>query len=230
MTAHYLRERGNVLFLILLAVVLFAALSYAVTNSMRGGGKDATPEKLEMQASEILQYATNIENVVTRLRLSQNCRDTQISFENTTVSGYANAGAPSTKNCHVFDQAGGGLSYQSPPAGSGASEYYFSTELVNGIGTSASYSDGADLLILVPNLTLELCTLINNKIDPRVTTSIMIEDSAINLTTNKFTGTYSSSADIDSSFWNFNGVASPEGCRQNTSSGAHYYFKVLLPR
>ena len=59
-------QRGNILFLILLAVVLFAALSYAVTQGMRGGGKDAGPEKFKTLASQILQNVSLMENTMMR--------------------------------------------------------------------------------------------------------------------------------------------------------------------
>ena len=51
------REEGNVLFLILIAVVLFAALSYAVTSSTRSGGGSVSKDKAKSYAAAIVQHA-----------------------------------------------------------------------------------------------------------------------------------------------------------------------------
>ena len=106
-------QAGNILFLILLAVVLFAALSYAVTQSTNGGVKDASPEKLSAQVSEIMNQTAAMDLAITRLR-SRGCSDTQISFQSSAVTtfphnDYSNTNAPDDKSCNVFDQAGAGL-------------------------------------------------------------------------------------------------------------------------
>lgn len=106
-----IRQRGNILFLILLAVVLFAALAYAVTGSQKGQTKDASSEKVKTMSAEILQKATLIENTINRMMLVNGCKDTEISFENTVITSYVNPSAPASKRCHLFDPAGGGLSY-----------------------------------------------------------------------------------------------------------------------
>lgn len=104
-----MRAKGNALFLILIAVALFAALSYAVTQSGRGGaGIDA--EQAQIEASQILQYATALKTATDRLKIINGCSKQEFSFENATVPGYTNAGAPTDKSCHIFDQNGGGLS------------------------------------------------------------------------------------------------------------------------
>jgi hypothetical protein len=63
-------QSGNVLFLILIAVALFAALSYAVSNSNRGSG-DVSAQKAAILAASVIQYADSIYGGISRLRLGQ---------------------------------------------------------------------------------------------------------------------------------------------------------------
>ena len=60
------RERGNALFLILIAVALFAALSYAVTQSGRGSGT-VDRETAMITAGQITQYPAGLRTAITRM-------------------------------------------------------------------------------------------------------------------------------------------------------------------
>ncbi len=107
-------QKGNVLFLILIAVALFAALSYAVTQSTRGGGKsDTSGESAELKASQYLQYGAALKLAVDRMIISGTAP------EDIVVHG-ANAGVACTAgtvNC-VFGPSGGGaveVQYQYDP-------------------------------------------------------------------------------------------------------------------
>ncbi len=121
------RMRGNILFIILLAVVLFAALSYAVTNSIRGGGKDGGDESSKAAAADILSYATLIENEVTRLMLLGNLDWDQINLSHENYFWTSSPGPYSTNirgqnpnciqltlpQCDLFAYFGGTLNRRS---------------------------------------------------------------------------------------------------------------------
>ncbi len=63
-----MKQSGNVLFLILIAVALFAALSYAVTQSGRGGG-NITRETNNLVSSRISQWYSEAQYAFQKMAL-----------------------------------------------------------------------------------------------------------------------------------------------------------------
>lgn len=244
-----LKQSGNILFLILLAVVLFAALSYAVTSSMRGGGNDSSDETAELAASQITQYGALVKAAIDRLRLTNNCRDTQISFQrdwnndgviSNNASDAYNSSSPSDKSCHVFDAAGGAVPYQAASstmldpdlASTGPASYghweTFGLAQIIGIGTDCTSSDCADLILVLRSLKSSVCQKINdgNGITGLPTSGI----TNLGSTLTQFTGTYNyinTGSVLSSSFSN-----KAEGClnRNNAILGNYSYYKVLIAR
>ncbi len=82
---NYSNNKGNALFLILIAVALFAALSYAVTKSSKGSGT-IDKEKAIIEAAQIMEYSAYLESTYTRMVLLGTPRN-QIKYaENSAVS------------------------------------------------------------------------------------------------------------------------------------------------
>ena len=104
-------QKGNALFLILIAVALFAALSYAITQTGRGGGNIAK-EDVTLCLAEIDSHFKTVESAVTRIK-AQGYADHQIdSFstvyknKNGSALGAAN-NACAGEDCRVFADRGG---------------------------------------------------------------------------------------------------------------------------
>ena len=117
--SKYNSQAGNVLFLILIAVVLFAALSYAVTSSSgSGGNKDTSEDKAKLYVAEITQYASAVRTAITWLTATSKCDDTELSFEGPPFDGsdvdYVNPNSPNDFSCHIFHPEGGGVSFRTP--------------------------------------------------------------------------------------------------------------------
>tara|TARA_B100000686_G_scaffold332632_1_gene397606 strand:- start:782 stop:1525 length:744 start_codon:yes stop_codon:yes gene_type:complete len=168
-------QSGNALFLILIAVALFAALSYAVTNSGRGGG-GIDRETAQISSAQVVQYGAAIEQAILRLRLINGCQDTQISFERAPYDGsdtdYFYNNGVSDFSCHVFHPNGGGVAYTDLPAGlNDGSDYFFhSYSCISGVGTGRATSNSdttcnstgtTDLVLFIPSIDLQTCLSIN---------------------------------------------------------------------
>lgn len=143
---------------------MFAALSYAVTSSMRGGGTDASKENAEIAATQILQNATAIEQAIMRARTVEGIPDYGFSLKGSS-SGSAVANATCTVTaCKIFSDQGGGVASVGLPqaawddaakANGGQNTLFVAAKILD-IGT-----DAEDLVINIPHLNLTTCQAVN---------------------------------------------------------------------
>jgi len=223
-------QSGNVLFYILIAVALLAALSYAVTQGGRTGVRSVTRERANVYASEIIEYGNILSQSVSQIRL-RGYQDTEISFENNIVSGYINANCTDDE-CKIFHVNGGGLNFLRPPmnANDGV-DWLFSVNRVIYVGThigGVATSD-LELVAVLQNIDKGVCEQINRKLHG--TSVIPQENDSINLV--KFTGAYSGAWIADSggasgpiagnSAYCFEGNVDPP-------SGTYHYYQVIIAR
>lgn len=159
-------EQGNVLFLILIAVALFAALSYAVTQSSRSGGGSANNETSLISSATVTQYPASIRTAIIRMMVSNNIAASELQFN--APSDFS--ACTSTARC-VFHPSGGGATYAPSPAdvvttGSVQPWVFNGENQVWNVGTSATPPTSAtvEIIALLPNVKDAICNKINTEL------------------------------------------------------------------
>ncbi len=161
-------EKGNVLFLILIAVALFAALSYAVTQSTRSGGGDASKETNLVNAAGITQYPASVKTAITRMVVSSSIDPDSLLFNPPSTFSAFTTTYPATNG--VFHPTGGGATYADAPASvmqsNGAGTWHFNGEnQVTNIGTSGALStSNADVIAFLSGVKKAVCDSIHTKL------------------------------------------------------------------
>lgn len=239
-------EQGNVLFLILIAVALFAALSYAVTQSTRSGGGDASDEGNLVNSAQITQYPASVRTSIVRMviggadvaTLEFNEPD---DFTNcTTINGVQS-------RC-VFHPDGGGATHQNAPGGvmasgtAGAWRFNGENE-INLIGRTSGTEDSptsnsADLIAFLPGVTNGICERINEELGITTVAADIVENGIVydsasdmvnpNGTTDTSIGAGGNTiGGTDAPAFN----AQPFGCfKDGSTTGQNVYYHVLIER
>jgi len=155
-------ESGNVLFLILIAVALFAALSYVVTQSTRSGGGSTEREKNVLSSAQMTQYPTALRTAIIRMVLGG------VAVENIAFNTPATFGSVSVSRL-VFHPQGGGATFQEAPAdlsATGAAPltwYYNIHTRITNIGTDTD-STGNDMIAFLPGVSAGICKQANTQL------------------------------------------------------------------
>jgi hypothetical protein len=152
-------QRGNMLFYILIAIVLFAAISFMVSRMLSGGGDAGSRETAKLGAQSILEYVQKAKITVQDMKL--NGVDTaNLSFLKSGDAGYTTA--PHTNK--VWHPDGGGLPMPQlnrvlvTDTFSPVSGVYMVRNMVENIGSSAD-----DVIISFRGLRKVVCEELNRQ-------------------------------------------------------------------
>lgn len=157
-------QAGNALLIILIAVALFGALTFAITKSRTTFTSATSQEEARILAAEMIQYGDAVRNAVSKLTLVGGARfsgssDTSPSFYTTGVSTDYQTAGPA--RFEVFSKDGGAISYQTPPEDACVSACAY--DFAGGFLIPAVGSDTADdLAMVVQDVDPLVCKRIND--------------------------------------------------------------------
>lgn len=230
-------QRGNAIFAIILGVILFGALTWAVTQANRGQGNLGQTETSLILASQITSNPSSIRQTADLMILKgRTGAELRFNADQSTAAAATTDPTDFDYLANVFNPAGeGGAAWSQPPADSltdltcittlaysvGAAAtgdragcwYYKRNVTLPGIGINAT----ADVVIALPNLKQGVCEQINLKLFGATT----IEASGIALASwttaatavDMTAGTYTSGR--------------PFACVQNTGGDYLYYHTIV---
>jgi hypothetical protein len=251
-------QRGNALFIILIAIALVAALTYTFVRTTRMTGA-LSQETVTLGGNAIMHYGDSMHNAVQGV-LGGGTYVSKLSFSNTTITGYDNAndngaGADTPVNM-VFSTGGGGMRYEAPDAiwldsSKSASDFYGQWYFPKNIcvpyvgmgadgagGTtlcSADSVDNEEVVMILPYVKAEICTYIDKKLGITMCSGAPCAAAvtlAPNAASDKFAGTFSDGKALYSSSGSSAYNHQYEGCIQGTggTAGTYFYYKVLAER
>lgn len=236
---HNKNTKGNVLFLILISIGLFAALTYTMAKTNRTATYSQESDD-HAKTLEVLSFAEKVGAAVNRVHFQNNCRTSYITFEHATGDGYTNAASPANERCHIFSHEGGAIKYLTPPTqlldNDHAADSLYGEYLITGnvcidkIG-SGTEADGCDsdgveneeLLLILPWVKESVCRTINSILsNPK-----LIEDEGQSFGSSKFTGTFTDGFVISDIL---GGDVYNIGCFKSSSApgdGYHFFYTML---
>ena len=225
-------EKGNALFMVLIAIALFAALSFAITNS-GSSGKTIDDETIALDAAQIVQFSNMLAVTTQRLMILNDCSESELNFDNDVYSGYTNG--PRDSNCSLFHPSGGGLTMpdftQTLGYGADMGVFYITgSNRIDGVGSTCASAGCSDLAYYLTfartnEASLKICNAINKKLG--IAGSAPPEDVDINVG-NKFVGSFSAAAALKDAGGLLNGKRA--GCLNETGGGGYIFYQVLVAR
>ena len=226
-----MKQNGNVLFFILIGIVLFGALTYAISQSEDNTDSNIDEERSILNSTAVINYTTDLKRAMNRMSELNGCSTEEMSFEqhpytDTSIfGGFPNSNSPSDFSCHIFHPNGGGLTPPGGPSDLGASNIRYT-------GTCGVPGVGLHIVFGLGNISLDMCRKLN-KLAGYNAPSFEPTQAGYSCTTRNYDGTFSTIGGIDSLSGERRGCIRGVGSYfDDIARGAneYWYYEVLYER
>lgn len=217
---------------ILGAILLMGILIVVVKGSFQEG-TSIDGEQLVVKASQVQQYAGEIERAVGYI-LNSGYSETALRFATNISSTYGDI--TSIRPRQIFDPQGGAVEYKSPPSGinDGTAWQFFATTHFTDMGIDTGGSQKAELIAVLPNVTQAFCSQINRMVGQSsinlASTSDPAANGCVHQPGSEFQGTFVAGGAVNLLD---NAVVTKfpakEACVK-CNTGQFHYYKVLMTR
>lgn len=162
-------ERGNVLFLVLIAVALFAALSFAATQTLRNTPQDPQGDTKKLGVATLIQHTTFVAQAVQTMAMRR-INPENLCFDSPLWghSDYYHPACDNPENKVFSTHGGGGASVAPVPAGiNDGSPWYITGQsciIESAQNCNTSGSQDEDIILFVPHIRYDVCVALNDKL------------------------------------------------------------------
>ncbi len=216
-------EEGNMLFIIMIAIVLIGLLSVAI----RGNGSDSNIDREDyiIKASQVMQYGTELEQAVATI-LHNGVSESDLRFAHPDAPSYGDI--TSSPERQVFAPEGGGAERREPPKGvNDGTSWQFNAEYIYPqVGSSRG-----DLVAILPNVDKAFCDVVNERIGYDTSSTYPADDGGLcpySGASTPFTGTFAASTGFDNATFSIKPAL--RGCFSCGGGTSYHFFHVLLAR
>lgn len=225
------QESGNALIYILIAIALFAALSFVLGRQTDTGGRSVlSDDQAELYASQIISYAVQTKSVIDQMTISGSDIG-DLDFTLPTAAGF-NTGSNINK---VYHPEGGGLNPGRLPAGAisqSTSDPVPGWYLGRFNNVEWTESSGTDIILTAYQINQTVCQSLNKKINGSTTIpvlgdsikEVMIDD-AVHGGTNTDLTTDPTGSPICSDCHKVTSL-----CVENADQDAYAFFTIIADR
>lgn len=158
-------QHGGIFTYILIGIVLFAALGYAISqNNIKTDF--VSDEKARLIATELIAQGNAVKDTVSKMRL-RGIKRTELSVVNTimTSATYNNSNCTSA-TCKIFDPAGGNISFPMPIAGATNTPDtywgFYNNLSIQDLDTVTSEGYRSRIFMMLADVNQKVCRQINN--------------------------------------------------------------------